>query len=143
MLEAYLAGGCLFPKLLTFEPKVVKKVHPGAERSILRSEGSSSSLWSNGIYPRTKNALLEKVETHPGALKAHPGALEDHLDHCGSSWRCRGSTWRQSCTSEPWRVTLELWRLTLELWRLTQELWRHALELWRLFVLNFEVRFEK
>ncbi len=31
MLEAHLAGGYLCPKLLTFEPMVVKKVHPGAE----------------------------------------------------------------------------------------------------------------
>jgi hypothetical protein len=37
LLEAQLAGGYLCPKLLTFEPKVVKKIRPGAERSILRS----------------------------------------------------------------------------------------------------------
>jgi hypothetical protein len=42
ILEAYLAGGYPCPKLLTFEPKVVKKVHPGAKRSFLRSGGSSS-----------------------------------------------------------------------------------------------------
>ncbi len=41
MLESYFAGGFLCPKL-PFEPKVVKKVHPGAKRSILRSGGSSS-----------------------------------------------------------------------------------------------------
>jgi hypothetical protein len=32
MLESYLAGGFLCPKLIPFEPKVVKKAHPGAER---------------------------------------------------------------------------------------------------------------
>ncbi len=81
MLEAYeyLAGGYLCPKLLTFQPKVVKKVYPGAERSIQRSGGSSSKApWSSGIYPWTKETLPETVETHPGALQAHPGALEDH-----------------------------------------------------------------
>jgi len=30
MLESYFAGGFLCPKLPTFEPKMVKKVHPGA-----------------------------------------------------------------------------------------------------------------
>jgi hypothetical protein len=40
MLESYFAGGFLCPKLPTFEPKMVKKVHPGAKRSILRSGGS-------------------------------------------------------------------------------------------------------
>jgi len=66
LLETYFAGGYFYPKLLTFEPKVVTKIHPGAQRSILRSGGSSSK------------ALPGAVETHPGALQAHPGALEDH-----------------------------------------------------------------
>jgi len=35
MMEAYeyLAGGYLCPKLFTFQPKVVKEVHPGAGSS--------------------------------------------------------------------------------------------------------------
>jgi hypothetical protein len=49
-------------QLLSFEPKVVKKVHPGAERSILRSGGSSSEAGS--------------LQAHPGALEDHPRALE-------------------------------------------------------------------
>ncbi len=40
LLEAHLAGGYLCPKLL-IESKVVTKIHLGAERSILRSGGSS------------------------------------------------------------------------------------------------------
>jgi hypothetical protein len=35
--------------LLTFEPKVVKKIHPEAERSILRSEGSSSEALPGAV----------------------------------------------------------------------------------------------
>ncbi len=66
MLETYLAGGYFCPKLLTFKPKVVTKIHSEAERSILRSGGSSSE------------ALPGAVKTHPGALQAHLGALEDH-----------------------------------------------------------------
>jgi hypothetical protein len=49
LLEAYLAGDNLCPKLLTFEPKVDKKVHPGAERSILRSGGSSSEALPGAV----------------------------------------------------------------------------------------------
>ncbi len=94
MLEAYLAGGYFCPKLLTFEPKAVTKIHPRAERSILRSGGPSSE------------ALPGAVETHTGDMQAHPGNLEDHLieswklylDHCDSSWRCRGSTWRHKAS---------------------------------------------
>ncbi len=78
-LEGHV-GGYPCPKLLTFEPKVVEKVHLGAERSILRSERSPrvrrSFPWSSGVYPWTKEALPEVAETHPGALQAHLGALE-------------------------------------------------------------------
>jgi hypothetical protein len=49
LLEAHLAGGYLCPKLLTFEPKVVTKIHPGAERSILRSGGSSSEALPGAV----------------------------------------------------------------------------------------------
>ncbi len=49
LLEAHLAGGYLCHKLLTFEPKVFEKVHPGAERSILRSGGSSSKAFPGAV----------------------------------------------------------------------------------------------
>ncbi len=49
MLESYLAGGFLCPMLLTFETKVVKKIHPGAERSILRSGWSSSEALPGAV----------------------------------------------------------------------------------------------
>jgi hypothetical protein len=78
MLESYLAGGFLCPKFIRFK---IQKVHPGTERSILKSGGHPAKLspeqWNISL---DKEALPETVETHPGALQAHPGALEGHLE---------------------------------------------------------------
>jgi hypothetical protein len=76
MMEAYeyLAGGYLCPKLFTFQPKVVKEVHPGAERSILRSGGSSS-------------------EALPGAVKSIHGQKRFSLKLLKLVPSSAGSTW--------------------------------------------------
>jgi hypothetical protein len=74
LLEAHLAGGYLCPKLFTFQPKVVKEVHPGAERSILRSGGSSS-------------------EALPGAVKSIHGQKRFSLKLLKLVPSSAGSTW--------------------------------------------------
>ncbi len=102
MLEAHLAGGYLCSKLLTFEPKVVTKIHPGTKRSILRSGGSSSEALPGAVgsilgQKRLFLVLLKLLELcrlilEPWRITLEPWKL--YLDHCDSSWRCRGSTWR-------------------------------------------------
>jgi hypothetical protein len=37
------------------------------------------SPWSNGVYPKAKEALAAAVKIHPGALEALPRALKTHL----------------------------------------------------------------
>ncbi len=105
MLESYLAGGFLCPMLLTFEPKVVKKVHPGAERSILRSGWSSSE------------ALPGAVESFLGQKRLSLKLLKLILELC-------------RLILEPLRITLEPWKLYLDNW----ELLRVTLEAWRLIL---------
>jgi hypothetical protein len=103
LLEAYLAGGYLCPKLLTSEPKVVKKIHLGAERSILRSGGSSSEappgavesiLGPKRLSLKLLKLILElcRLILEPWRINLEPWKL--FLDHCNSSWRCRRLTWR-------------------------------------------------
>jgi hypothetical protein len=77
MLEAYFAGGYLCPKLVTFEPKVVTKIHPGAERLIMRSGGSSSKALPGAVESILGQKRLSLKLLKPGALQSHPGALED------------------------------------------------------------------
>jgi hypothetical protein len=112
MPESYLAGGFLCPMLLTFEPKVVKKVHPGAKRSILRSGWSSSE------------ALPGAVESFLGQKRLSLKLLKLILELC-------------RIILEPWRITLEPWKLYLEHLeplRVTLEAWRLTLEPWNLFL---------
>ncbi len=77
---ANLAGGYLCPKLLTFEPKVVKKVHPRAEKVNPEkwrvTQNPAKLSLDHWIYPWTKDTLPGDVETHPGALESYPRALE-------------------------------------------------------------------
>jgi hypothetical protein len=84
----------LCPKLLTFEPKMVKKVHPGADRSILRSGGSSSealpgalesTLGQKRLCLKPLNLILElcRLILEPWRLTLQPWQL--YLDHCGLS----------------------------------------------------------
>jgi hypothetical protein len=106
MLESYLAGDFLCPMLLTFEPKVVKKVSPGAERSILRSGGSSSE------------ALLGAMESILGQKRLSLKLVKLILELC-------------RLILEPLRITLEPWKLYLdhlEPVRVTLEAWRLILE---------------
>ena len=95
------------PVAANLEPKVVKKVHPGAERSILRSGGSSSKALPGAVesvfgQKRLSQKLLKLIlELCRLILKPWRINLESwklYLDHCDSSWRCRGSTWRHRAT---------------------------------------------
>jgi hypothetical protein len=79
MLEAYLAGGYLCPKLLTLEPKVVKKAHPEAERSILRSGHPAK-------HPGAVESILGQKRLSLKLLKLILEPWRLILEHGGSPW---------------------------------------------------------
>jgi len=103
------------PVAANLEPKVVKKVHPGAERSILRSGGSSSEalpgamesiLGQKMLSLKKLKLILElcKLILEPWRITwiivVHPGDAEDQLgdkaalqSRGGLPWSCGGSSW--------------------------------------------------